>query len=315
MLRKILFCLFALVLLIPINTRALDADSTIDDAQGLTVSPPLSESDMNPGSSTKFTIKLSNPTSEEVKVYPIVKDFTSRNEEGDPLFLEPGDASRTYSLSKWVQAEKDQIILAPQQTIGWEYSVVLPKDAGPGGHYGAILFSSSPEVSEGTNNQVGISSMVASLVLINVPGEITESATISDFSSDKIFYQKYPVLINTRITNNGNSHITPMGTIKITNMFGKEVLNSDLNTAKGRILPEGTRKFESKWNTGGPFWKLPIGRYTVSLNGTYGSNNNTIVASYFFWFFPLWFVIAVPVVLLFLIILTIVIIKKRRHRA
>jgi hypothetical protein len=314
MFKKLVLVSLSLLIFSPIFTLAADSPAP---TQGLTVSPPLNEFTIKPGSFEKSSIKLSNPTQSVLEVYPSVVDFTSKDDTGDPYFLSNEETSRTYSLSAWFKYSPVKIAIAPEQIVDFEYEIAVPSDGGPGGHYGAIMFSNKPPLEDGKANQVGISSMVASLALVNVPGDVKEDAFISEFSTNKLYCSGLPADITTKVTNSGNTHMIPTGKIVIKSMFGAKVAEYQLNEAKGRILPEGTRKFTTKWeNSGVPFWKSPFGRYTVELSAVYGSSSKyALKDSIAFWIVPLWIIITlIALLLIAAIITTIVIVRRRRNR-
>lgn len=296
---------------------AMAATENSETGQGLTISPPIKEFTMDQGQTKTSKITLSNPTKSVVEVYPVVMDFASKNDTGDPEFLEAAASSGAkYALSSWIKVKSDKIVLAPEQIIEWDYSIVVPENGGPGGHYGAILFSNKPPQSNGKLNQVGISSMVASLLLVSVSGDTSTQALISEFSTDKSFYMAGPMKITTKISNLGNVHIAPMGNVVVKNMFGKKTTSLELNKVGGRILPDSVRKFENTWEpSNSPFWKSPIGRYSVELVAVYGAQSLGLSAKTSFWVIPLWFMIAVGVLLLLIIWLIIRKIKKKKALA
>ena len=314
MFKKSLILVLTFLTLLPLS--AVAADSQTSNPQGLTVSPPLKELTIKPGQSEKVKIKLTNPTSSVLEIYPSVVDFTSKDESGDPQFLMDEEKSPTYSLSSWVSFAQSKIALAEKQIVEWEYTISVPDNGGAGGHYGAIMFSNKPPSEQTSVNQVGIASMVASLVLVTVPGDIKENAYLSEFSTNKLYYSSLPVDITTKISNIGNTHVAPTGKLAIKSMFGTKVAEFQLNDEKGRILPEATRSFATSWKpSGGPFYKDPIGRYTVELTAIYGSDkkyslNETIA----FWVIPLWLIITIAVLLIVLITLLVYVHRKKKRK-
>ena len=82
----------------------------------------------------------------------------------------------------------------------------------PGGHFGAIIVNTEAVQFEQTGPAVV--QEVGPLLLVRVPGDITESAEIVEFKSDSGLYQSGPVEFTTRVRNTGNVHFKPKGTIE-----------------------------------------------------------------------------------------------------
>lgn len=316
MFHKKILAVLAIALMVPSFAFAAETSTTQSTGTdlGLTVSPPLKEYKLDQGKSELGTIKLSNPSKNLVEIYPIIMDFTSKDDTGNPYFVEPEESGSRYSLSSWIKFTQDKIVLAPEQVTEWEYNLIVPDNAGPGGHYGAIMFSNQPTLSNDKLNQVGIASMIASLILVDVSGDKLEQARVTEFNSDKKFYLKAPVIVNTVITNSGNVHIAPSGDVVIKNWLGKTVTSYELNGGHGRILPDGKRKFTITWQADSkPFYKAPIGKYTAELVAVYGSNSQTLNSSASFWMIPLWFIITISALIL-IILLLIIIAKVRKSK-
>jgi len=112
--------------------------------EGLTISPPINEPEIKPGETKSYIIKISNPTKELVEATPEVMDFRAKGEGGEPEFYAAEEASGQYALSSWITFAEPKIALAPEQVKEFEYTITVPTNAEPGGHYGAVFFSTAP---------------------------------------------------------------------------------------------------------------------------------------------------------------------------
>ena len=102
------------------------------------------------------------------------------------------------------------------------FSIVVPPDASPGGHYAAILIGTgAPSVQPGIS-QVGVSSFISALIFVRVSGAVHESAAIQEFSTDRSFYENPDVRFTLQVKNNGDVHVRPVGIVQIYNVFGKK---------------------------------------------------------------------------------------------
>ena len=140
---------------------------------------------------------------------------------------------------------------------------------------------------------------MASLVLIEVPGDITEQIQVNSVKALKdkkpgSFFTSVPNKISIAVKNNGNSFSKPFGTVSVTDMSGKQVHSYELNnsTPRGNILPKSSRTFTDELKG----VKKP-GRYTVTANVSHGSGGEVITQKTSFWYMPVWVIITLLVLL------------------
>jgi len=278
--------------------------------EGLTISPPLSEVALDKGESKKFIVKLTNPTNNVVEVYPEVKDFKAKGEGGDPDFYTANDETAKFALSKWVTFSQNKIAIAPEQFVKFEYEIKVPTDAEAGGHYGVMFFASEPpEVKKDVSN-VSLASMVGSLILVKVPGDIQEKGTLTEFSANKFFSLNNDMDFTTRIANVGNVHFKPKGNIEIKSIFGSRVDTLSVNDSEGNVLPDSIRKFENKWKSD----KFLCGIYKANLGIVYGESAQNLMGSATFIIVPWWMLIIFAVILSLVVILLIILFRKIRRK-
>jgi hypothetical protein len=277
------------------------------NAAGITVTPVKDEFTVNPGSTVVRTVRVINPISQTITLYPRVMDFTTDNDKGQPVFYTPKDRTSTYALSQWVTFSKPFIRIAPNEEERFEVTITAPVNAEPGGHYGAILFSTEEPKLEEDVSQVGVVGLVGTLLLATVPGDITEKLLLEDFDAP-VFLIRPPANFSVRISNVGNIHSKPVGEIKIRNWSGNVVQTLKVNEGNSNVLPESKRRFDNTWQFD---WKT-IGQFTASLALAYGSPEQQLAASRTFIVIPLWLIIAIIALIL---IITSLIVSRRLKRA
>lgn len=311
MIRKLSLCLLTLSIMtfgsVAFAQSNDDASQASDNtSEGLTISPPVVEINLEPGNSYEKTVKITNPTDSLVELYPVAMNFGAKDESGTPTFLSAEDDSYTFSMANWIKFDTEKVALTSQQVVDFEYTIEVPADVEPGGHYGVLFFSTkAPELAT-DQSQVAISSQVGVLILGKVSGDIKEEGSVEEFSAVKSFYLKAPVDLTARIKNSGNVHFKPNGDVTIKNIFGSEVGKITFNESSGNVLPDSIRKFDIQWNPNqSPFYKIPIGKFTASLAATYGENNQSLASDVSFWIIPIWFMIVVGIVILLIIFLII----------
>lgn len=303
--KKINKLLFLVVLFVVVSFAGI-AMAAID-GEGLTISPPISELSLKPGESRPQTIRLTNPTQNLVEVYPRIMNFKAAGEGGEPSFYEEGEDSTKFSLSKWISFNQSKIALAPEQVAEFNYTINVPEGAEPGGHYGVVFFATEPPEAESGSSQVALGSMIGSLVLVKVPGQIVEKGFIEEFFTDKGLYFTPPVNLSLRITNLGNVHFKPKGSIKISGWFGAPKEKIQINEQGGNILPDSIRLFDSSWEMS----PLSFGYFKAQADVVYGDSEKNLLADTSFWIIPWWLIIII-VALVALIVYFIV--RKRKKK-
>lgn len=277
--------------------------------EGLTISPPILELTLKPGETSNQIIKITNPTEKIVEVYPVVMNFSAKGETGEPTFTAAADEESKFALAKWIKFNQTKLALTPEQVVEFNYQIEAPLGAEPGGHYGVVFFATEPPKAKGDVSQVSIASMIGSLILVKVPGNIIEKGFLEEFSANR-FYFKPPVNFVTRVSNLGNVHFKPKGEIMIKDFWGNKKENLIVNESKGNVLPDSTRRFDNKWPAPG-FWT--IGKFSANLKLIYGESEKTLDSKIVFWLIPWWLIIAL-IVIIILVIILIIWLRRRRGR-
>lgn len=251
--------------------------------QGLEISPPLIELKADPGKTVTTQIKVRNVTQQTLVVRAEFDDFIANDESGAPKLLLKEDEKSPYSLKDWLQTP-DQLTLKPAQQQAVTLQIVVPANASPGGHYGVVRFTGTPP--EIADTGVSLSASVGTLLLVNVSGNVKQSAKIAEVytSQNKVhggFFETGPVTVTTRVQNTGNVHFKPRGTVQITNTFGKNVYVGQFNPTERNVLPSSIRKFNNEFAK-----KNLFGKYKVNVDVVYGTENQIASSQVTFWVIP-----------------------------
>jgi hypothetical protein len=247
----------------------------VNDANAVSISPLTFELIANPGETISSVISISNDQVVPAGVTIEIEDFIPVGEEGQ-VALEENSENTTYSLSKWVTTNPQTFVLGPGETKPVEFTINVPLNAEPGGHYGSVLANISGAAPQGGG--VGVAQKVGSLLLLNVTGEIKESLRIIEFSAPN-FSEYGPISILSRFENTGSVHLKPGGFIIVKNSFGREIAKLDL--PQKNVLPNSIRRIETSLAE-----KNLFGKYEATLTSIYGSRNEPLVATTVFWVIP-----------------------------
>lgn len=275
------------LIVILIYTFGLFSSSVLAQDESLTISitPPLIKNNVNPGQIWQSAIKLVNNNDKRIEVYVQVVDFTGGSEDGTVNFItKQVDSESDIYASNWLQIQTEGISIEPQQSKEIPFTVIVPETADPGGHYVAILAGTQPPADSLGGTGIKISSLLASLLLLNVAGEVQDQGDIREFSTDKKYYTDFNVKFNVRFENQGNVHIQPQGEIRIYNF--RDVLQDSISinhqSDYGNVLPKSIRQWEFDWQGGSGL--LDMGRYRAELILGFGIEvRQTVDRTLYFW--------------------------------
>lgn len=274
-------------------------------ALAVTVSPVIYDETLDPGKTVQGLIHVLNDTTEDQTYYTSVQNFVAVGEEGQQTFLPETDS--TTGLASWISLEEASVKLKPGDRHDFKWALAIPKNAEPGGHYAAVFFSTTPKNEQ--ESGVGVGGKTGVLMLINVTGNIKESAKAESLTvmshgdpssvQPTSFLNRLPASLELRVKNEGSVHIKPQGVVVITNMFGNRVAGVNVNPNDSRVLPSSIRKIRTSWGPGieepvtGVFaniaaeWNgFALGRYTATVEATYGKQHLPLTSSATFWVFP-----------------------------
>lgn len=253
----------------------------------LSISPLNFEFTINPGEKREDVVKVTNPDTEKPQTVSMAVEPFKGDETGQVTVLDEGEVDPAYSLREWVTITPKTFTLQPKETRVVRVVTEVPKNAEPGGKYGAVVASTE----RGEIGQTGAVTVqkVGSLVLLTVQGFIDYRASTRDFytvnNTEEIadrrpqsLYEKGPVYFLTRVSNSGTVHIKPKGFITISNAFGQKV--ADLPVPAKNILPDSDRVQVVEWKG------MKMGRYTATLVLNYGDKNQQVTATTSFTVFP-----------------------------
>lgn len=274
---------------------------------------------IEPGKSISDGLTIRNMDRDrELNLTLRVVDFTYMGDGGTPKFFLDADAPQTtWSLKPFLKVPKT-VKVAPMQSKTVDLSVSIPKGQGAGSFYSAIVYSSG--AADGGN--VGLSASLSTLVFTQIPGKVNEDLKLKQlgaYDSKKSSYVYFavnePQHIGYTLKNSGNVTASPVGSITLKNIFGKEYTINDVNPNNSLALRDQERTYaaciktkaqdvdfagtrtESKACVEPGLWP---GYYSIDLNLFYGQNgNNTqeINSKASFWYLPWWFILIVVVVL------------------
>lgn len=280
----------------------------VRSGDSLKIAPLRADLVAKPGDTVKTTVYVQNLNPAPVTLKAINNDFIAGNkEDGTPsIILNENEYAPTHSLKRFMQPISNVTVKAGERKAV-EVTIKVPSTAKSGGYYGAVRFA--PTLADGSGS-VNVSGSVASLVLLTVPGNITENITVKEFgvAQEGKLGSRFGTPDNlkavVRLENRGNVQVAPFGDVSV--LKGDKVIYSaKLNdtTPKGLVLPDSIRKWEIPLDKLGSF-----GKYKVIATIGYGENGQTLTLEKTIWIIPSAVIIAAVIgfVVLILLILGIV---------
>ncbi len=271
------------------------------EAITISVSPTLYDMAAEPGQVWNSSIKVVNVNAFDLTVYADVVNFLPQGEGGDGRFVPIDENDRTgATIAEWFTISREAIVIPREQTVEVPFTVSVPADAGPGGHYAAILIGTRPLAGEPGQSKLQTAQVITSLFFARIAGEINEAGLIREFSTTESILSQPEATFSLRFQNQGNVHLRPQGEIKILNMWGEERGLVPINQFSnfGNVLPQSIRELQFTWR--GEWSIADIGRYTAIATLAYGTDERQFAsAETTFWLLPLnllfWIVVGLVV--------------------
>jgi len=283
----------------------------------LGTSPSSEKLQLQPGETHDGEIVVWN-LSEETTLYNIyIRGFRQiENQPGTAImFTEEEEARAPYSAADWVTVSKESINLVPNRNEKIFYKIKVPEDVTKGEYTVIIAFISDIEEELlGTAAFTSLSS--GTPILVRVGDEFVESAELLEFTTDKKFYETPTVRFQTRVNNLGDTHITPIGEIVLTNIFNQEVGKIPFNENAQSILRDNAAEYETPWDYGSFLSKDkklilgPIEANLILMYRSFQPGFAPLDATTSFWILPWKYI----VLILIIIITTVVVLRLRKKK-
>ncbi len=282
--------------------------------QALEIAPPVAILKADPGQTVTAKINLRNVAKGKLVVTNEINDFTSGGETGNPKVDLENKEPGPYSIRNWI-SPIPTMTLEQKQVKVINLSINVPANASPGGYYGIIRFTAAPPELDDTG--VSLSASLGELVFLRVNGDAKESMSIESFSTSNPntkktdwLFESSPIQFDVRLKNTGNVFEQPVGKIVVSDMFGKQVANVNVNLQKNYVLPQSIRKFSQLLNSEVLGNRWLFGKYTADLTVTYGEKSQTITKQLSFWVIPYKLIAVIIIALIGLFIVLYFLIKR-----
>lgn len=291
---------------------------TPESSSGLQVSPTRSELTVNTGKSDSTVLSIKNITGGLITVRAEIDDFTP-DDTGTPRLLTNQTEPAATSIKPFL-VPIHEFSLKIGETKKLQLTLRVPQDQPAGGYYGVVRFKAFPQNNSagGNGQQVSLTASVGHIILVQVPGQITEKLEAVSLSAEyhrnpSNFFVHRPDSMRLEIKNTGNTFIKPFGNVSVKNSQGHEVYNYEINATdpRGNVLPKSSRVFHDTVKNLSSF-----GHYSAVASVSYGNGGDVLTLKTSFWIVPLWLLIAVGCALLLGVVLIYLLYRRllRHHR-
>lgn len=254
----ILASLIALTLVVP--TQAVQAQSdqpATNDTESITLSPSSRRYKLNAGQTTNESLTIINDGKTNYDFLVYSRPYSVNNEFYEPNFTKTTANADAYA---WVQFPKAKYHLDAGQSVKIDYTIRVPAQAAPGGHYGVIFAETQPPSGPVQENAVIRKKRVGSLIYATVNGSVIEKGQATQATIP--FWQLQPPLTAySKVRNDGNTDFDNSTVFKVKDVFGNTKFEQ---TKDYTVLPGGVeRRIPFEWP--GSSW---FGFYKVEISQT-----------------------------------------------
>lgn len=245
------------------NLLPVSAVAAAKPTNAIRVSPALSNIQLAAGETSRtINAQVYNLTDSPLTVALSIRDFgASMTSSGRVSFFGSSynPASNPHSLQTAVSFVSPSITLTPKSSQTVPITLSNVDKLAPGGHYGAVLFSSQPFAASGSHTRVSVNSAVASLVFLTTASGGTQALQLLPMSLGPLRFT-LPATSYIAFKNTGNTQSAPEGQLTLYGPGGTIAGTTVLNSGSGLILPGTSRPFTAS---------LPLQHTWLALPGVY----------------------------------------------
>ncbi len=267
--------------------------------EAFTISPTRTVLTIEPGDTSRLSIDIKNDSSEP-KTYQLGTLTFLENTQGQIYF-----ETQSSEPEGWVKTAEEKIVLNPKESRRVSYVVKIPEEVPAGSYYLALGVK---ELSD-EGGQVGLSGQVASLLTLQVAGEVEEKMVLKEVKTLQTIYFNQPWRSEISLKNLSPVEVPVKGRVFLKDPFGELVAFEDLPLGRDLLAGSERRIQTVLWENESLVWP---GIYRLYFGIDYGKTNARVEQEINVWYLPKWFLIGTPALLVLIIILSIL--KKKSYK-
>lgn len=221
-----------------------------DTAESILLSPTDKRYDLAAGSTVSDSFKIVNDGRTEFNFVTYARPYSVNNEDYTPDFTSNAKNADAY---KWVQFDKPSYFVKPGESVDVKYTLRVPENTTPGGHYG-VLFAETQPTDPVQGTSVLRAKRVGAIMYVTVKGDLKLSGAYKG-TEVPTFQYGAPLKIRQKVSNDGNTDFTVASSVRVYDVFGGLKYKADKELS---VLPDTTRAILNDWAN--PAW---LGVYRV----------------------------------------------------
>lgn len=231
--------LIAISIILGIGSTPVHAQ--LADGESITLSPTNTKTTIDAGKVVDGTVTIVNDGNQAYDFLLYARPYSIvDNDYSNPNFTNVTSNTDVY---KWINFPQTKYRIDAGATVTAKYTMRVPKDAAPGGHYGVIFAETQPDDAGSAGNMILRKKRVGSILYVTVNGEYKLSG--KDAGSSIAPWQPTPPLRATvSATNDGNTDFTTATRLIVKDVFG--VIKYDVKKDY-QVLPDTTRTMMLEW--------------------------------------------------------------------
>ena len=232
------------------------------NGESITLSPTSTKTTADAGKTIEGKVTIVNDGTQTYEFLLYARPYSIiNNDYTNPNFTNVTARTDVY---KWISFPQTRYRIEAGATVTANYTMRVPKDAAPGGHYGVIFAETQPDESKASGNMILRKKRVGSILYVTVNGEYKLSG--KDAGASISPWQPTPPLRATiSATNDGNTDFTTATRLVVKDIFGttKYDVKKDY-----QVLPDTTRTMTLEWQKASWFGFYKVEAYQSFLKET-----------------------------------------------
>lgn len=216
--------------------------ATTDDGRESIALSPVSKSykfDAGTTHSDSLTVINDGTVGYDFKVY--AAPYSVTGEDYKPDFF---TTRKNTDIESWVKFEQTTYTLEAGESLKLPYTVEVPADATPGGHYGVIFVETQPKDSQRETSSVERKKRIGTLLYATVNGTFEMGGTFKGIRTPGLQFTS-PLKSELNVENTGNSDFQVETVLAVSDLFGNRKFT---DTKKYQLLPKTERKIVLTWD-------------------------------------------------------------------
>lgn len=267
-----------LVIALLLTSLGLSAPARAIEGESITLSPSSKPYKLKAGETIKDSLIVINDGTVGYNFKVYATPYSVKNSSYEPDYL---TSTTSSDVQTWIKFDQQTIYLDPGGRTEVSYTVKVPADAAPGGHYGVLFAETQPAKSE----QIARKKRVGAIVYATVDGQYVQAG--KEIRTNIGFLQLGGTISGLlTVENTGNTDFTMKNGLVIKNIFGSEVHKQ---TNEQIILPKTTRDIPLEWINGSQLGLFRVQAFSEILGKKTNHDQWVLVA-------PVWFLVVTIVV-------------------